>query len=90
MVPDELRGRVMSVYSMVFMGMAPFGALLAGVVAGRVGAPWTVTGSGIICMIAATVYWTQRSRLRGPARQLIAAQMVAEDDPSLKETGRTG
>ena len=30
MVPDELRGRVMSVYSMMFMGMAPLGALLAG------------------------------------------------------------
>jgi len=43
----------MSVYSMVFMGMAPFGALLAGVAADRVGAPWTVTGSGIVCMTAA-------------------------------------
>ena len=30
MVPDRLRGRVMSVYSMMFMGMAPFGALFAG------------------------------------------------------------
>ncbi len=35
MVPDALRGRVMSVYSMMFMGMAPFGALLAGLLAGR-------------------------------------------------------
>ena len=81
MVPDELRGRVMSVYSMVFMGMAPFGALLAGVVADRIGAPWTVTGSGLICMTAALVYWTQLSRIRGPARQLIAAQRVAAADP---------
>src|SRR6185437_11854811 len=35
MVPDELRGRVMAVYSMMFMGMAPIGALLAGSFAGR-------------------------------------------------------
>jgi MFS family permease len=77
MVPDELRGRVMAVYSMVFMGIAPFGALLAGVAAGRVGAPWTVTGSGIICMIAAVIYWSQLARLRGPARELIAAQRAA-------------
>ncbi|MBV8265090.1 MAG: MFS transporter, partial [Planctomycetaceae bacterium] len=42
MVPDRLRGRVMAVYSMMFMGMAPFGALLAGALAQRVGAPWTV------------------------------------------------
>ena len=34
MVPDRLRGRVMAVYSMMFMGMAPFGALFAGTVAG--------------------------------------------------------
>lgn len=74
MVPDALRGRVMSGYSMMFMGMAPFGALLAGVSAGRFGAPWTVTGSGLLCMSAALVYWTQLGRIRGPARQLIAAQ----------------
>ncbi|MGB9456852.1 MAG: MFS transporter [Bryobacteraceae bacterium] len=87
MVPDELRGRVMAVYSMVFMGMAPFGALLAGVAAGRVGAPWTVTGSGIICMIAAVVYWTQRARIRGPAHQLIAAQRAATAGSAVEETG---
>ena len=39
MVPDALRGRVMAIYSMMFMGMAPFGALLAGAMAERVGAP---------------------------------------------------
>jgi len=41
MVPDELRGRVMAVYSMMFMGMAPFGALLSGAIAQHVGAPLT-------------------------------------------------
>jgi MFS family permease len=80
MVPDELRGRVMSVYSMVFMGMAPFGALISGVAADRFGAPWTVTGSGLICMAAAVVYWTQLSRIRGPARRLIAAQQAPAVD----------
>ncbi len=39
MVPDQLRGRVMGVYSMVLMGMAPFGGLLAGVAADKWGAP---------------------------------------------------
>ncbi len=39
MVPDSLRGRVMSVYSMMLMGMAPLGALLAGVLESRLGAP---------------------------------------------------
>ena len=39
MVPNVLRGRVMAVYSMMFMGMAPFGALFAGWLAERIGAP---------------------------------------------------
>ena len=39
MVPDELRGRVMACYSMMFMGMAPIGALLGGLLASRYGAP---------------------------------------------------
>ena len=39
MSPDHLRGRVMSVYSMMFMGMAPLGAVLSGVTAGPFGAP---------------------------------------------------
>ncbi len=39
MVPDRLRGRVMAAYSMMFMGMAPFGALLAGLLASRFGRP---------------------------------------------------
>src|SRR5881227_1979117 len=42
MVPDDLRGRVMSIYSMMFMGMAPFGAFLGGAVANRLGAPLAV------------------------------------------------
>ncbi len=42
MVPDALRGRVMAVYSMMFMGMAPFGALLAGALAERIGRAVTV------------------------------------------------
>ncbi len=90
MAPDELRGRVMSVYSMVFMGMAPFGALLAGAAADRFGAPWTVTGSGIVCMTAAFVYWTQLARIRGPARQLIAAQRAENLDTPVEETRRRG
>ncbi len=42
LVREEMRGRVMSFYAMAFMGMMPFGSLLAGAVASRIGAPWTV------------------------------------------------
>jgi MFS family permease len=52
-VSDEKRGRVMAFYSMAFMGMAPFGSLLAGAVAARLGAPTTIVLSGVLCIVAA-------------------------------------
>ena len=77
MVPDHLRGRVMSVYSMMFTGMAPFGALLAGFVADRFGAPATVAMGGVICLAAAGIFWTQLPQIRVHARRMIAAQQAA-------------
>jgi MFS family permease len=55
-VPDHLRGRVMAVYSMMFLGMAPFGALLAGVLAKGLGAPGTVAFGGVICITGAVIF----------------------------------
>jgi MFS family permease len=87
MVPDALRGRVMAVYSMMFMGMAPFGALWAGTVAERIGAPATVVIGGVLCAIGATVFGLQLPKLRTEARQLIVAQGLAGGDPPSAETG---
>jgi MFS family permease len=87
MSPDRLRGRVMSVYSMMFMGMAPFGALLAGAVAGRVGAPLTVAGGGAVSMVAASIFWMRWPQIRVRARQLIVAQQMAGGDPPQEMTG---
>jgi MFS family permease len=74
MVPDRLRGRVMSIYSMTLMGMAPFGSLAVGFVAHRVGAPNAIAMGGVICLVAALVFWTRLSRIRTHARALILAQ----------------
>ncbi len=74
MVPDALRGRVMSVYSMMLMGMAPMGALLAGAAAARIGAPYTVAIGGAVCVISAAVFATRLPHFRAEARQLIATQ----------------
>jgi predicted MFS family arabinose efflux permease len=51
--PDELRGRVMSVYIMVSTGVAPFGAILAGAVAGWFGTPISILMGGIITTFSA-------------------------------------
>ena len=87
MVPDALRGRVMSVYSMMFMGMAPFGALFAGWLAEHLGAPRTVALGGFVCVVAATVFAVRLPALRGEARQLIVAQGLAGGDPPAQMTG---
>lgn len=65
MVPDALRGRVMSLYSMMFMGMAPLGSLLAGSLAEVIGAPGTVAGGGALCMLAALWFRRRLPQIRG-------------------------
>jgi MFS family permease len=87
MVPDSLRGRVMSVYSMMFLGMAPFGGLFAGYMAERIGAPHTVAVGGGVCLIAAAVFRRQLPKLRVEARELIVAQGLAAGDPPQEITG---
>jgi MFS family permease len=52
-VDDDKRGRVMSFYSMAFMGMAPIGSLIAGFSASRIGAPHTLVIGGILCIVGA-------------------------------------
>jgi MFS family permease len=76
MIPNELRGRVMAVYSMMFMGMAPIGALLAGSLAGWLGATTTVAAGGAFCLIGGLLFLQRLPHLRGEARQLILAQQV--------------
>ena len=89
MSPDALRGRVMAVYSMMFMGMAPFGALFAGSVAERIGAPMTVALGGIACIVAALVFAMRLPALRGPARQLVVAQGMVGGDPPAEVTAQS-
>jgi MFS family permease len=53
LVDDDKRGRVMSFYTMAFMGTTPFGSLLAGTLADRIGAPHTLLLGGAGCIAAA-------------------------------------
>lgn len=79
MVPDALRGRVMSLYSMMFMGMAPIGALLAGGAADVIGAPMTVAAGGALCILAAFWFRRRLPRIRGAARSLNLGAQVPDD-----------
>ena len=82
MVPDQLRGRVMSVYSMMFMGMAPFGALSAGAVAHHIGAPWAVALGGFACIVGAAFFWTHLPSFRREAHELVMAQGMMAGTPA--------
>ena len=66
---DELRGRVMAVYSMMFLGMAQVGALAAGWLAERVGADTTVALGGVGCILSALVFALRLPALRREARR---------------------
>jgi MFS family permease len=81
MVPDALRGRVMALYSMMFMGMAPFGAFFGGAMANRFGAPLTVQVGAAASLGGALWFWRSLPSFRYEARQMIIAQAVAGGEP---------
>jgi MFS family permease len=65
LVPDALRGRVMGFYSFVFVGLAPLGALQAGLLAEHFGAPWAVATGGVITALAMMTAAWRVPELRG-------------------------
>jgi MFS family permease len=64
LVSEDKRGRVMSFYTMAFMGMAPFGSLLAGSMAHAIGAPWTVIANGAVVLLGAAWFFTRLPGIR--------------------------
>ncbi len=64
LVDDDKRGRVMSLYSTAFMGMAPIGSMLAGSVAEHVGVGYTLAGCGLLCTFSIIPFAVNRPKLR--------------------------
>ncbi len=79
--PDRLRGRIMAVYSMMFMGMTPFGSFFAGAIAEHAGAPLTVAIGALGCLIATGIFARSLSGIRRDARRLLAAGEIVGDVP---------
>ncbi|HET9743001.1 MAG TPA: MFS transporter [Terriglobales bacterium] len=67
---DDKRGRVMSYYAMAFTGMAPFGSLMAGGVASRIGAPDTLLMTGACCIAGAIWFGTRLPAIRQLVRPI--------------------
>jgi MFS family permease len=66
--PDALRGRVMAIWAMIFMGCAPVGSLVAGWLATAIGPARTLYLGGSTCVVAAAIFalWLRRRRMTGP------------------------
>ncbi len=73
--PDAIRGRVLSAYTFVLVGLAPIGTFLYGLVAQKIGAPWAVRIGAVICLAGAAWFATRIPLLRTAA------------NPSLQQTG---
>jgi MFS family permease len=70
LVDEKMRGRVMSYYTMAFVGMAPWGSLLAGAMAHAIGAPHTVIVSGVACILGAIWFWSRLPAIRKDMRPI--------------------
>jgi MFS family permease len=69
-VDEEKRGRVMSFYTMAFVGMTPFGSLLAGALAQRFGAPVALLVGGTVCIVGAAAFIARLPALRRLVRPI--------------------
>ena len=78
-VEDDKRGRIMSFYSMAFMGMAPLGGLFVGAMANWVGAPLTILISGFFCLTSSFLFATKLQILRQVIRPVYVRQGISAE-----------
>jgi MFS family permease len=71
-VPSEYRGRVLALYTLSFTGIAPFGALLLGLIANVIGTPWALALYGVLSAALGLALW-QRAHISGRVRRRLAA-----------------
>ncbi len=80
-VDDDKRGRVMSIYTMAFMGTAPFGSFLAGSLASKFGAPTTLLIGGSVCILGAIVFSRKLPKLKEAIRPVyVKMGLIAKAD----------
>lgn len=83
-VDDDKRGRVMSLYAMAFMGMAPLGSLVGGSLAGWIGAPITLIVVGTSCLIGSLLFRKILPTLRIMIRPIYVKKGILSEKPEIK------
>ncbi len=86
LVDDDKRGRVMSFHTMAFMGMTPFGSLLAGGLASKLGVPGTLCIGGVCCILGALLFGSRLTSLRQMIYPIYAKKGMVPDVGSGVET----
>ena len=86
LVDENMRGRVMSYYTMAFVGMAPFGSLLAGSMAHAIGAPRTVIVSGVACILGGIWFTFQLPAIRKDMRPIYQRLGIIPQPPLQEAT----
>ncbi len=81
-VQEQLRGRVMAFYTMAFLGTAPIGSLLAGVIADRIGAAHTITLGGAACIAGGLWFSSRLPLMRKALRPIYEAQGILTARPA--------
>jgi MFS family permease len=74
MVPDHIRGRIMSFYTIMLLWMLPFGSMLMGAMAHALGAPAAVRIGAGCAILAGAVFLARVGRFRRAARDMVMAQ----------------
>jgi MFS family permease len=89
LVDENVRGRVMSYYTMAFVGMAPFGSLLAGALAHTIGASNTVIVSGIACIVGSIWFTTRLAAIRKDMRPIYERLGLIPQAPPVEEVAES-
>jgi MFS family permease len=83
-VEEDKRGRVMSFYTMAFMGTVPFGSLLAGSIASKIGAPGTTIIGGVACILGSILFARRLPYLRKMVRPIYIRKGILLEEKSLR------
>ena len=78
-VDEDKRGRVMSFFTMAFIGMTPFGSLIAGALAGSIGAKQTVLIGGMCCLAGGMIFFRQLPQLREKIRPIYIDRGIIQE-----------
>jgi len=81
-VDEDKRGRVMSFYAIAFIGMAPFGSLIGGSIAHKIGAPLTLALCGILSIVGAIFFYSRLQEIRKYVRPIYLRMGIIQEMPT--------